>query len=117
MISSLDGESFEPVVTYDLDHVLSFQDEHLIPPIDDSGPIIVHALKSTQHAVQGPFFTTAFELIALHVPNIFKRMVFKELFNKEIRDKEILPEGVVNWLLSSHLHLIYTHVHQGNIAT
>lgn len=117
MISSLDGEQFEPVVVSDLDDVLSLQELNRIPATNGNCRIIVRSLKSAKEAVQSEFFITAFKLIAQHVPSIYNRMQFEELFNKEIRDKEMLPENVVNWLLSSHIHLIYSHVHQGNFAT
>lgn len=116
MISSLDGKQFEPVVVSDLDDVLSHQELHRIPTIDDNCDIIVHSLQSARNAVQTPFFILAFSLIAQHVPTIYNRMKFESLINKEIRDRDMRPQDVVNWLLSSHIHIIYSHVHQGNIA-
>lgn len=117
MISSLDGEQFEPVVASDLDYLLSLQDLPRIPAIDDNCPIKVHTLQSAKSSEQSPFFISAFSILAQHVPTIYNRMQFESLCNKEIRDKEMLPEDVINWLLSSHVHIIHSHVHQGNIAT
>ena len=115
MISSLDGEPFEPVVESDLDFVLSLQDLHLIPAINDSCEITVNVLKSAHQPVQDEYFTAAFELISQHVPSIFKRIKKENKINKQIRDTDMLPKDVVDWLLSSHIHIIYSHVHQGYV--
>lgn len=113
MISSLDGEPFEPAIRSDLDFVLSLEDLPLFPVIDDTCDIVVNVLKSSHSAEQSKYFVSAFDLISQHVPNIFKRMSIHYIINKDIRDRDWSPNDVVNWLLSSHIHVIYSHVHQG----
>lgn len=114
MISSLDGEQFEPVIESDLDFILSLQDLRLFPSIDKLCPIIVNVLKSSHEAMQSNYFVTAFHLVSQHIPVIFSRIKIQYLINKDIRDQDLVPRDVVDWLLSSHIHIIYSHPHQGN---
>ena len=113
MISSLDGQAFEPVVESDLDFILSLQDWRLIPAIDNICPIVINVLKTSHDAVQVKFFTSALKHVARYVPQISERFKIHYVINKDIRDQDLIPKDIVDWLLSSHIHIIYSHLHQG----
>ena len=121
MLSSLGGKQFEPVeISSDnFDFIICSQDEYRIPKlIHDRSPIIVHYLQSSEKATQSDFYVDAKQLIYQNYPEIYNRMEFKPgLLNKEIRKKGMHPEDVINFLLASNIHLIYSHVHQGKILT
>lgn len=116
MLSSIDGILFEPFVGFgDLEYILvDMPEESRIPKqITDKCPIIFRALQSSEKAVQSEFFITAFRLIKEHYPDISSRFEIETLLNKDIRKRSWSPEDVVNWSLAGHIHLLYTHVHQG----
>lgn len=118
MISSLEGKMFEPVEedSDNLGLVISFQDDYLIPRmINDKSSIIVHVLKGPEIPTQGEFYTSAWNWISDRYPSIFERIKIDYLHNKDIRREGMHPSDVADWLLSSHVHLIYTHVHQGKL--
>lgn len=118
MISSTEGDQFEPVDTDsdNLNFILSFQEEFMIPNlVDDNAPIVVRALASAKKATNDEFYISAMRHINQKYPNIHARMEVSKLYNDDIRREGMLPEDVVNWLLSSHIHLIYSHVHQGKL--
>lgn len=117
MLSSLEGEQFEPDEPSPDGFVLFFQDEYRIPKlVNDKSPIIINALQSSEKAGQSIFYVNAFQLLYQHYPEIYDRFNIKYLLNKDIRMSGMTPEDVVDWLISANIYLIYSHVHQGNVS-
>jgi len=103
MISSTEGDQFEPVDTDsdNLNFILSFQKEFMIPNlVDDNAPIVVRALASAKKATNDEFYISAMRHINQKYPNIHASMEVSKLYNDDIRREGIFPEDEVNWLLS-----------------
>ena len=94
-----------------LEYFLRLEGEKHSPPRSQR-PILIHCFHGGPHCHQLLPFKRAMDLVRLKLPGIVIEVAYLSL--SDIRKlKGWSAANFVDWLLSSHLHFITTHIHQG----